>query len=416
MRQKKIILNNECWKIFLVVIIIVVSDDTLMFGTNSNTIFETIKYMILIMLLFGLSIKFLPRINLQSIKYTSIICAVLCALVLISGILNEDLRTGYFYKCIILILSCEITKSLNLKEFAIIFEKNLFVLAFVSVVCTLIAEINLSIFSIFPVFYNSANTPFYNLGIYMIPVSKLLLRNYGIFREPGVYQMFLILALLFHIYYTEKIRISHLAVFILGIVFTFSTTGYIALALFLLLFLIKKNDIFSENKKKYIVVFLLILGIIYMITQTNLLSTDGMIFDKFLNTKRTTTIARTSSVFANIEIWKKNPIFGAGLIKVSELFPKLSYELYGKAVSHNTNTLLCELATYGLIYTIILVSGYIKFSHTLSEKKVERILVLLIIFILSCGEKLTFSPIIYILLFYGISSQKRKSDNKNVEL
>ena len=415
MKQKKFVLNNECWKMFLVAIIIVVSDDTLLFGTNSDATFETLKYVILIGVLFVLSLSLLPWLDFRNVSYTNISCAVLCILVLLCGIINGDLRTGYYYKCIILILSCEIGKILSLKDFAQKFEKIMFILAFISVICTLIAEVNLSVFSVFPVFYNSANTAFYNMGIYMIPASRILLRNYGIFREPGVYQMFLILALLFHVYYAKKIKVSHLVMFILAIVLTFSTTGYIALVFFLILFLIKRNEFFSENKKKYAMVFLLILGILFMVTQTDLLSGNGIVFNKFSNIKRTTMIARFSSIFANIEIWKENPIFGVGLIRVNERFPMLSYQLYGKAVSHNTNTLLCELATYGIIYTGILIYGYIKLSHALSVKVIERILILLIIFILACGEKLTFSPIIYILLFYGISFPKRNSEIERVD-
>lgn len=406
MEQKKTKVNRKNWKILLVAIIIVVSDDTLLFGTNSDLTFETLKYVILIGTLIILGIKSLKKLNIRRISYTSISCAILCILVLLSGIINGDLRTGYFYKCIILILSFKVTETMDLKDFAQKFEKILFILASVSVVCTLIAEVSLSVFSVFPVFFNSAHTPFYNMGLYMIPTSAQLLRNYGIFREPGVYQMFLMIALLFHVYYSEEIKKSHIIVFISSIILTFSTTGYIALAFFVLLFLIKKNESFSDNKKKYIIIFLLIVGIIYMVTQTDLLSSNGMVFNKFSNTKRTTMIARYSSIFANLEIWRKNPIFGSGLISVSEMFPILTNQLYGKAVSHNTNTLLCELSTYGIIYTAILVYGYVKFSKAMSEKIVERLMVLAIIFVLSCGEKLTFSPIIYILLFYGISFRK----------
>ena len=404
-------LNRSSLNMLLVIIVIVVSDDTLLFGTNRNSTFETLKYIILIGTLIILSASLLKILNIRQISYARVSYVILCILVLLSGIINEDLRTGYFYKCIILILSFKITEKMSLQDFAQKFEKVIFVLAFVSMICTLIAEVNLAIFSVFPVFFNSANTSFYNMGLYMVPTSAQLLRNYGIFREPGVYQMFLMIALLFHLYFSDELKKSHIVVFISSIVLTFSTTGYIALAFFLVLFLIKKNESFTDNKKKYFIVLLMIVGIIYMITQTDLLSSNGMVFDKLSNTKRTTTIARMSSIFVNLEIWKKSPIFGAGLISVSEMFPSLTYQLYGKAITHNTNTLLCELSTYGVIYTAVLIYGYVKFSKAMSEKFMERLMILLIVFILSCGEKMTFSPIIYILMFYGISFKKKNQGN-----
>lgn len=405
MKHGKIVLNSETWKMLLVAIIVIVSDDTLWFGTNSNALFVTLKYIILIGTLGVLSFKLVQKFNFNKVSYAGISCIGMCILVLLTGVINSDLRTGYFYKCIILVLSCEIVHYMNFKEFIDKFEKLMFILALVSVVCTLIAEIKLSIFSIFPIFYNSAYKAFYNLGIYMVPVSKALLRNYGIFREPGVYQMFLILVLVFELYSGSKVKISHLLVYILAIVLTFSTTGYIALLFFLLLFFVKKNN-FPLNKK-YIMSFFVILGLLYMVLYTDLLSVEGMVFDKLFNMQRNTMIARFSSVFANIEIWKESPIFGAGLIKVDTMFPILSYQLCGKATSHNTNTLLCELATYGVIYVSILVCGYIKLSCAMSNRNIERLLILVIIVVLSCGEKLTFSPIIYILLFYGLSLKKK---------
>lgn len=159
-------------------------------------------------------------------------------------------------------------------------------------------------------------------------------------------------------------------------------------------------------------VFLCVLGMIYLTIYTDLLSSSGMIFDKFSNMKRTTTIARFASVFSNIEIWKNSPMFGAGLIAVDEMFPNITYQLYGKMVTHNTNTLFCELATYGIVYVCIFVYGYIKFSHAMSNRIVERLLIFVIILILFFGEKLTFSPIIYILLFYGISFGKEKKNKE----
>ena len=167
MGHKKPVVYNEKWLMFIVTTIIVVSDDTLLFGTNINPAFETLKYVILIGILIALCINSLRTFDLSRVSYTSVGCGMMCTLVLLSGVINRDLRTGYFYKCIILILSCEVTKQMSLKDFAQKFEKIMFIVAAVSVVCTLIAEVNLSIFSIFPVFYNSANTSFYNMGIYI---------------------------------------------------------------------------------------------------------------------------------------------------------------------------------------------------------------------------------------------------------
>lgn len=399
-------LTTDNLKILLIAIIIIVSDDTLWFGTNQNEMFTIVKYGVLISLMFSLGINEIHRISLTKFQFSNLICCILCLLVISTCIANLDFKGGYFYKCIIIVLSLLIARRMNIMEFAKAFDKIIYFFAYVSVFCMIIAEFNLSLFSVFPLFYNSAYTPFYNLGIYMVPESSGLLRNYGIFREPGVYQMFLVLGIILHMYFADKVSLKRMVVYTLAIILTFSTTGYIALALSILLYILKNNNSFKEKKTKYIMLFILALGAIYMVSQTTLLSSDGMIFDKFSNIKRTTMIARSSSFFSNIMIWRENPIIGAGLTKVEELFPLITLKFYGKYVTHNTNTLLCELATYGIIYTSILVYGYIKFSESLSKNILERVLFLAILLILSCGEKLTFSPIVFILFFYGIIYQK----------
>ena len=130
-----------------------------------------------------------------------------------------------------------------------------------------------------------------------------------------------------------------------------------------------------------------------------------MVFDKLNNMKRHTTIARFASVFVNIDMWLEKPIFGNGLISVEERFPQLCLLRYDFASPHNTNTLFNELATYGLLYTVIFVIGYVKLVTRFSGRKIEQVMIGLILLLLLFGEKLTFSPIIYILMFYGLSNK-----------
>lgn len=398
---------KSTFKAFIVACIIVISDDSLFFGVNANSLFGSIKYASMIGLFLLIGIKLFFGAKHHQIKRVLLCCLTMCLLVLTTSIINDDLRAGYLYKVIILCLSCEVVLYIPFEEFILYFEKLLFFLAVISVICFGIAEINISIFSIFPKFYNTANAQFYNLGFCFVPITNNL-RNYGLFREPGVYQMFLLIGLIFHVYFSNRVKVSKILVYILAIVLTFSTTGYLALVVFFVLYLFKENHSYVERKKKNFVLCILCLSMLIIATQTDILSADGIVFDKFSNIKRTTTIARLASVFANLKIWMQHPLFGGGLTEINAEFPRIAYEMYGKAVTHNTNTLLCELSTFGVIYTVLLMCGYLKFSKLITAKKSQRALILLIVFILSCGEKLTFSPIIYVLAFYGIDRKNTK--------
>ncbi len=94
---------------------------------------------------------------------------------------------------------------------------------------------------------------------------------------------------------------------------------------------------------------------------------------------------------------------------MESLFPRLSLSLLGKVSNHNTNTIMCELATFGIIYALIFVGGYMKFAKKISKNFLEYILVVLIILIMSCGERLSYSPITYLLMFYGFSEKSSKA-------
>lgn len=385
-------------------IMIVVSDDTLWFGTNGNSNFIIIKYFVLLIILSFLFLISTKRIDLNRVQIPALLCIVMCVLVLLTGILNSDLRNGYFYKCCILMLSFLFVKNFSFEAFAETFEKVLFFFAATSAFCTTLATLNKALVSSFPVFYNSAGTEFYNLMVCMIAVPDVTIRNYGIFREPGVFQMFLMLSLLFYTYYGGRIKIYRLVIYLIALGLTYSTTGYIAAGIFLILYLVKYSRKNSEKRTKQVMVVLIIAGLVFLSLTTNLLSRDGIIFNKFTNMRRHTTIARFASVFTNIEMWFNSPILGNGLTYVNDYFPRLCLVRYGYASPDNTNTLLCELSTFGLLYTTIFVIGYSCLLKRFSKRKIEQALIGTILLVLMFGEKLTFSPIIYILMFYGFSS------------
>ena len=388
-------------------IILVVSDDTLWFGTNANPVFIIIKYVILFFTLVYVFVVNLNSLSLKKVHVPAIICGLMCILILTTGIVNSDLRSGYYYKCAILIMSYFIARRYRFEDFAECFEKIIYIFAVVSVVFTAIASINKSLFSIFPTFVNSGGMRFYNLIVYMVPTSTSLVRNYGIFREPGIFQMFLMIGLLFHTYFSKEFKIIKLIIYTLAVIFTYSTTGYIALIVYMLLYLFKGNEKISDNKKKIISVILMIAGLAFLALQTNLLSNEGIVFDKLGNMNRHTTIARFSSVFANIDMWLKKPITGIGLTEVELMFPQISFQRYGFASTHNTNTLLCELSTFGIIYFLLFINGYIMLIKKIGNNNLERVMVGLIVLILLFTEKLTFSPLIYILMFFGYFYKKK---------
>ncbi len=385
----------------IVPIIIFVSDDTVLFGTNANSFFIYLKYLVLMAVLLYL----LSQRKSYPSQLTTNTMWGMCILMILSSIINSDLRLGLLYKLVILALSCFITQVYSLKEFAQNFEKFIYFLACCSIVGYSIAFFIPSFLQLFPVITNISNNDYYNLIFYSQYVNlDGVIRNAGCFRESGVFQMFLNLALIFHIYFCDSFKIKHFFVIILAIVLTFSTTGYAVFALVLFLFLLSNKSSVISKKVKYAMLFLIVVAVGIMIVKTDVFSMEGILFSKFQQDDNDSSIARISSITTNIEIWRNNPLFGSGL-KIDELYSKITLSQYGLYSEHNTNTFLYELACWGVFYFIIMLFGIIKFSRRIGSSIAEHIIMFLILFMMSIGEKLVFSPFFYILIFYGYNAK-----------
>lgn len=389
-----------------VFISIFVTDDTLMFGTNSVTLFVNLKYIVI----FGLLMLLMFQRSKQDISSISKLTAfMMCGLILLSAIINNDLRMGCLFKCVIILLAYFTTKRISLSAYTHYYVQIMYGISAISIVGMVLCTISMSLISFAPVLTNTADTAFYNLLVFATPVDADSLRNYGVFREPGVFQMFIILALIFHIYLSERINMKYFVVFTVALALTYSTTGYIAYGIFLIMYILhaKRKNISKKTTNRIIILALISGAILY--AKTDILSSDGMVFGKFNQTERKTTIARMASFTSSYEIWKTSPIFGAGLEKTETKFKQITFRDY-LWEGTNTNTIMSELATNGIIYTLLFLIGIILFIDKVGFKLGDKICFFVIILVLSAGEKLCFSPFFYTLLFYGWSL-KRQANN-----
>lgn len=400
----------KSFSLFLFVLLIVaISDDTIFFGTNSNLIFINFKYIFLVSLCLLLVIDEFFIKKTKHKNFALALCIVMCINIIATMLYHSDFRGGYPYKVALLFSAYIITKRISFERFSIAYEKIIYTIALVSVVTFPLGYFFPQIISVLPVISNTVGTTFYNLVFNVLPTSSSLMRNYGIFREPGVYQMFLITSALLYLHNAEVLSVKRLIVYYFAIIFTFSTTGYISLALLTLLILLKNKINPKNNIDKILIKTAIMILIMYLLSFTNILSLDGPVFDKLFDTKRYTTIARFSSITSNYNIWCHYPLIGAGINLVDKMFPELTFLSYGLYYTHNTNTFMIELASFGIIYGVLLAYGFYKLAGRLSEGFASKLVIFTIFMVLSSGEKLVYSLILYILMFYGIMSVNLRS-------
>ncbi len=401
--------DNSIWLLLLLFLFILISDDTVLFGTNANTMLTNFKYVYIIGMSILLSLHFLLTNRLIG-RNTLLFVGMLSLILLLSMSVNNDIRLGYIYKIALYIYALNLVAIYPLKRFARYFTSIMMVLSIVSLVAFVLMYVAPNVIKMLPVTVNIANINYYNGGLFVVPSYSYqgFIRNFGLFREPGVYQMYLIMALLLQLFVVKTNMLFRYIIFVITIITTMSTTGYIALAFFLILFVLNSEGL--SKSKRIIFIIILALGIIIIGSTTTIFSLSSenqyiSVFGKLTNSNRNTTIARMASITENIRIALKYPFLGSGISRLDELFPLYSLMRYGKVAS-NTNTITIQFATHGLIYGILWGLGIIKFTKKLNKR--YWAVILIIIIILYIGENLTYSGFASIFLMYGISSNMNK--------
>ncbi|UDM70616.1 hypothetical protein [Vagococcus fluvialis] len=159
-----------------------------------------------------------------------------------------------FYFILTFFLGLLISEKYTQREFFILLERIIFILAIFSLVGVFLYTFLPNLVNKFPR-YNYYHTThitsyFHN---FLISQGEILKRNAGIAWEPGAFQFILNLGFYSYLKYNSKYNYTHLLIYLISIVSTLSSTGLIILASIIFLF-------FGKNKKlRYLVIVALIL-------------------------------------------------------------------------------------------------------------------------------------------------------------
>lgn len=224
-------------------------------------------------------------------------------------------------------------------------------------------------------------------------VESGLIRNNGIFGEGGAYQYFLNLALVINLYSIKRPVFSFSNwIFVISILTTFSTTGYI------ILIIVLAYTTFGKSYERHMYMKrLIILPFIILI-----LISSTVIVDKLFNQESQAFLVSTQRrILDNIvdyHIIKDNPIFGIGFGNDK------TYKIYSNKFlggGSSSNSLLYILSSIGIIGFLITLYPFIKFD--LKKKKNKMIFLCNFLTILTQGWVI-FTPVF--LLSMSLLNQK----------
>lgn len=230
------------------------------------------------------------------------------------------------------------------------------------------------------IFYNSNNWEFFDFGFTYVVTWEFWHRNFGIFREPGVYQFFVLLAVYLNNYYVDWNRQWKLWVCNVVLAFTMLTTfaigGFAEMGLFILFVYFDKKWYREKWGRIAGISFLaamaaIVCYIVYRVLWTYFEDTILYEFyDMFIRlfTDSDSSADRRDAIAANLRFFLQNPLLGDSIANV----------LHG--TNHNTSSTLLLYAILGVAGGTVNVMAWAALAWKRDRNLVGNLLLLLILF------------------------------------
>lgn len=395
---------------------LIISNKTILFGTNADTSFSFLGQYAPVVLLPTISFLYKKYrhsdISTSDLNFIILITIVVFA----SGFVNNNIRPGYVFMILTIFAGILSARTFSLDNFMKAYVYVVTLIAGYSIIVYLFFLIDPSlIITNFPIIVNIRDYIFANVYLCCIPLNmnSETLRLFGPFSEPGIFQIYINFAILFHLLLNRRPSNVVLIILSMALVLTFSTTGYIAFFFCILLY-IRQTGSNGMSVKGLVAIFFIVIALFLLYTKTDILSSKGMVFDKLDDTTRTTTAARLGSIWGNLNIFFSNPLFGIGITNMPFEFQRFCIAEYGVDTQSNTNSILIPFAMFGITYGFLFVSSLIKFCKCITESNSQLILILTCVFVSLIGENITENIFLYILIGYGI--QKTHLSKKSYEI
>lgn len=361
-------------------------------GSHNAPIFLSVCFLLLLIIGCYKSIFF----SKKSIGYIKWIVIFIILTILLNRDLDFISYIGVLLPIMIGFLASSIFGSVKL------IEEYVNVIVFLSILSLIFLSIGLInpefILSLPDANYNHGNKTLFFLHNYQYDPAwnmqvqhdwRVYARNFGIFREPGVYQFFLNLALVFllffegggcgkSIWHTKEKRMA--AIIIVTIFSTLSTAGIFGMACILAAFLVNKKKINREYMivSMFVILFCILFGDEVFISK---LSSSGV--------SRGSYDVRINMTISDIRFWLNAPIFGSGISK------------YESCTSGSTNGITFFLAEFGITVIGIEMVMLFRFVKHLCRKKISLFLLGLGVIALLSSQQIMLFPMLQTLIFTG---------------
>ena len=386
----------------LLAMTIFISDDTILFGTNADVDYLIFKYVVYLIAALGLLINL--KFEIVKLKDFLFLAAIITSIIFTS-LFNLDFSGGYVYMIFIVVLAFLITRYFGVNVFAGLFKNYIFFLCLISIPIFVIANYYAWIFDYFPIGINSAGVEFVNLYFGSIYKDVAEIRNGSIFREPGVFAIYILIAIIFEMFLSEKLDAKFIFVAFGTLLTTFSTAAVLILCILIIGYVFREGLI-TFRINSILIAIILIISILLFSLLPDLYS---RIFSKLSSDSASfgSGIARFASIVVNLEIFATHPLLGSGLGNYGNLFAEISNRYFEEpleASGQSTNSFMAIFATYGLVYGFIILYALMCLVGKITKSFVLRYLLFFSMILMFSSQDMRYSLVFYILVFYGLRS------------
>lgn len=387
------------WMYILVYFLIAGSDCTLFCFNQNKTFVNIARYSMV-----ATSGVFLLLVLLKSkgkikVKYLFLVATIV--LVLFTALYYGEFSGGYISLISLFILGSTFFDIVDSKIFKKVFLDLMTVVCVVSLLTFLFPSFFLSI-PIFPPIYNILGREYHFFIFSNISVIDQT-RNYGLFTEPSRFQAYINLCLIFLLFNKGKIDLRRIILFVITLITTLSTTGFVAFLIIMMAFILSPDVGLKANHKSLLLIFLGI-GVVTLL----FLSEDFVWAILKISAGETSRSASTrfNSFFANCIIILKYFPFGTGITHAEQAFSDALSSLGNVHASANTITLLIYFSKFGfaagLFYFVNLIEAIPNICNGINS-----LLILLAFLAMTCGISMVESILFSIIIFYPKNEENR---------
>lgn len=257
------------------------------------------------------------------------------------------------------------------------------------------------------IFYNSNDWDFYNFGFAYAVTWEYWNRNFGIFREPGVYQFFVLLAVYLTNYAVEWKKTWHMwvcnVILALTMATTFAIGGYAELGLFIL-FLYFDKKYYREKWGKIAgaaAVLLLVALVIFFFLQMQRPDFGQTVYYEFydmairLFTKSESSTDRLDAIVTNARMFAEHPLAGNTVAGV----------LHG--TNNNTSSTLLLYAILGVMGGTLNVVAWVALAWKRERSLFGNLVLLLVLFMSFNTQNLTANVFFWLFPMMALVERSR---------